>query len=261
VDKNLSFSCTAGVHHFIAPLIIDKDKILGYLILGPVILVMRKPKEEYAAMAHELRIEQDELWNAILEIKTISFHCAQSLLELIKDVAEYTLKLSYQRLIKERGIAPAEDSGTPHVQWLGSAKLNRLLDALLDVAFETSRADIGSVMFYDKTNNELTIKASRGIAENIVKNAKVKMGEGISGIAIKEGRAFLIDTATRDSRITPYLARPQIRSSMVIPLKIEDTVVGVMNVGALNTSPVQFNEESLALMIKLADLATVAIHP
>lgn len=251
VDKNLSFSCGAGLHNFIAPLLINKDKILGYLIVGPVILVMRKPKEEYRHIAEELGLELEDFWNAFLEIRTISFHSAQSLVELIKNVAEYTLRLSYQNIIKERRTITA----------VSPAKLTKLMDALLDVAFEVSKADIGSVMSLDKAKNELTITASRGISKDIVKTVKVKIGNGISGIAAQERKAFLIETMTQDKRIAPYLKRPQLGSSMVIPLKIEEEVVGIMNVGALASSPVRFNEGNLTQMSKLADLASIAIHP
>ena len=141
---------------------------------------------------------------------------------------------------------------------LGSPKFARLLNALLDVAFEISGADIGSIMVYDKVNKELRIHVSRGIADEIVKKARVKLGSGISGIAAKEGEPFLLDEDTTDNRIRPYFNRPYISSSMVIPLKAENRVMGVMNLGALKTSSVRFNKGNINLMSKLADLATVA---
>lgn len=251
VDKNLSFSCGAGLHSFITPIAIGQDKILGYLIIGPMILVMRRPKEDYRTIAEELGLELDEFWSAFLEIKTISFHSAQSMVELIKNVIEYTLKLSYQNIIKERPILAAPSP----------EKMSKLMDALLDVAFEISRADIGSVMSLDKSRNELTITAYRGIPKDIANTARVRMGEGVSGIAAQEGRPFLIDKAAPNNRLAPYLKRPQIGSSMVIPLKVEEEVVGIMNVGALAGSPVKFDEEILTQMSKLASLASVAISP
>jgi ligand-binding sensor protein/putative methionine-R-sulfoxide reductase with GAF domain len=250
VDKNLSFSCSAGLYNFIAPLAVEKEKILGYLIIGPMVLVMRRTKEEYRRIAAELGLELEDFWSALLEIKIISFHSAQSLVELIKNVAEYTLRLSYRSAIKERRAGPSVVS---------TGKLAKLMDALLDVAFEISKADVGSVMFLNKDRDELTITASRGISKDIARKARVKLGRGVSGIAAKEGEAFLIDNAAPDNRIAPYLKKPQIGSSMVIPLKVEKEIVGVMNVGALNTSAIRFTQDNLCQMKKLAGLATVGI--
>lgn len=247
VDKNLSFYCLLGLRNFVIPLKVH-HKAFGYVIVGPVVLVARKPKEEYRKAVEELGVDLEEFWSALLEIKVMSFHGVESLMKLIKDVGEYPLKLAYKNLLKEKEV----------VMVSGSAKLSHLLEALLDVAFEISRADIGSIMVYDKANKELKIHTSRGIANDIVRNTRVKLGTGISGIAAKEGEAFLLDDNNKDNRIAPYLNRPSLRSSMVIPLRTENRVVGVMNLGALGTSSVRFNRDSISLMRKLADLATVA---
>ncbi|HTZ11198.1 MAG TPA: PocR ligand-binding domain-containing protein, partial [Candidatus Margulisiibacteriota bacterium] len=212
VDKNLSYSCHFGLHNFMAPLRIE-GQVMGYLIIGPVILVMRKPKEEYRKAAEELNMDLDDFWNAISEIKVISFHGAQSLVELIKDVFEYLLKMSYQSLMIKKDLLLND-----------SPKMVRLLNALLDVAFQVSGADVGSIMFLDKIKNELSIKASRGLSEDVVTNSRVKLGEGISGMAAKEGEAFIIDDTFKDNRLKNFLNRSYISSSMVVPLKVEDSV-------------------------------------
>ncbi len=246
VDRNLSFICYPGLHNFLAPLKLG-DKVFGYVIVGPLILVMRQSKEQYRQAANELGIELNELWNAILELKVISFHGAQSLVEFIKDMGEYILKLSYQNLTMEKGIAVQE-----------IANLGRLLEALLDVAFQVTGADLGSIMLIDNNKGELTIQASKGIPDEIAAKTRVRLGDGISGIAAKEGEQFLIDNNTQDNRIKKYLGRPYINSSMVVPIKVRNRVLGVMNLGALKTSDVKFNSGNLQLVNRLVDLATVA---
>lgn len=250
VDRNLSFQCLPGVHNFIAPLRIDRKEALGYLLIGPVILVMRKPKEDFHQAAEELNLDLDYLWNALVEIKVMSFQGMQSLVELIKDVGEYTLKLAYQNAMREREL----------VMTLELPKLSRLLNVLLDVAFQISGADIGSIMFIEKGKNELTIKVSKGLPEEIVKNTRVKFGDGIAGMAAKEGRPFLINDQTDDNRIRPYLNRPNLNSAMVLPLRVKNQVLGVMNLAASKSSTTaRFNPDNLNLMNKLADLVSVAI--
>jgi len=250
VDKNLSFSCHAGLCNFITPLRANKSKILGYITLGPVILVKRKSKEQYRKAAEEFDIALEDFWNAILEIKVTSFQGMQSLIELIKDVGEYIIGLAYQKAMKEREVTMVLDS----------SKLVRLLNLLLDVAFQVTQADIGSIMFYDKKSDELTIRASRGLPEEIVNKTRLRLGEGIAGTAAKEKVSFLIDDNLKDNRIKRYLNRPYISSSMIIPIQVRDKVMGVINLGALETSGVRFNAENMRLMNNLISLATVALH-
>ena len=250
VDKNLSFTCKAGLHTLVAPLRVD-GKVWGYIIVGPVVLVMRKPKEQYRQAAEELGLSLESFWDALLEIKVLSFQGTQSLVELIKDIGEYTIRLIYQSMMKTREVIMAIDS----------PKLNRLLEALLDVAFQVTGADIGSIMLVDKSKNELNIRTSKGLPDAIAKRAKVRLGEGISGIAASEGESFLIDDKITDNRIKRYLNRPNLHSSMVMPIKVEDKVWGVVNLGALRTSAVRFNQDNMDVLHKLINLATIAIHP
>ena len=250
VDRNLTFYCeTAGLHNFVAPLKTDDGKVLGYVILGPVILVMRKTKEEYRKAAEELNINLEDFWSAILEIKVVSFQGMQSLVELIKDVGEFAIGLTYKNIMKE-GIAID----------LSKLKLKRLFEILLEVAFEISGADIGSIMLLDKASGSFAIRVSKGIPEEIALNTRMKPGEGISGIVAKEGEPMLVDNSIKDNRIRRFLHRPNISSSMVLPLKSEEQVVGIMNLAALETSPIKFNKANLNLMNRLLDLASIAIQ-
>jgi ligand-binding sensor protein/putative methionine-R-sulfoxide reductase with GAF domain len=249
VDKNLSFTCGAGLQNFIVPLR-NNGWSFGYCIVGPVILVMRKPKEEYRKITEELNLDLEEFWSALLEIKVISFQSVQSLLELIKDVGEYTIKQAYKCLTHGKEMIMAIDS----------PKLSRLLNALLDVAFEVTGADVGSIMLKDEDKGELRIHTSKGLSNEVIKNARVKVGEGISGIVAKEGASFVIDDNIKDNRIKQHLNRPSISSSMVIPIKVEDRVWGVINLGALKTSAVRFDVSNVRLIDRLINLATVALH-
>lgn len=242
VDKNLIYSCEAGLYNFVAPLRMDTGRILGYIVLGPVILVMRKTKEEYEKIADRLGLGAEAFQDAIAEIKVMSYHGMLSLTELVEDIGEYTINLNYKNITHD------------------SSKVNRILEALLDVAFEVSQADIGSVMVFDEKKEHLTIRSARGIPEKIIKETRVKSGAGISGIAALEGKSFLINDATRDIRIQSRLRRPHIGSSLILPLKVEDKVMGVLNLGALRTSQVKFNTDNLNLMNRLINLAAIAIH-
>ena len=253
VDKNLSFSCLGeidGLYSFIVPLRLNKTRLLGYAIVGPVILVMRKLKEEYSQAAEKLNVDLEDLWSVLLEVKVASFQNIQSMLELLREICEYTLNLSYQNVAMKKEMVVIQSL----------AKLGKLLDALLEVAFEMSKADVGSIMFLDNAKEELSILASRGIPDKIVKNTRVKLGEGVSGVAAKEAASFIIDENTTDNRIAAYLNRPHLGSSMVLPIQARDKkVLGVMSLGVFKTSTVKFDKDNLRSLQKLSELVTTAI--
>jgi ligand-binding sensor protein/putative methionine-R-sulfoxide reductase with GAF domain len=252
LDKNLGYFCVAngmGTYNFLVPLKSSENNVAGYVLVGPVFLVIRKLRDEYIQVAERLSVDVDALWNAVLDIRVISYQGMRSLSDFIREIGEYALRLAHEHILMKKGAGIAEDV----------AKFIRLFDSLLDVAFEISKADIGSVMFLDKNKGNLTIRASKGIPEEIVSKTNVKVGEGISGIAAKEGTPFIIDDNLRDNRIKKYLSRSDIiSSSMVLPLKVRNQVLGVMNLGVLRTSPVRFGADNLKSMRKLVELAAVA---
>lgn len=248
VDKNLSFVCIAGLRNFVIPLRLN-HRLLGYVLVGPVSLVRLKPKEHYRQEAEELNLDLEVFWDAISEIKVISFHVAQSLIELIKDVAEYSLHLAYQNKMKE------SEALKPNL-----IRFSKTLNLLLDVAFQISGADIGSIMLIDKAKNEMSLRASKGIPDEIVKNTRVKVGNGIAGLAAQKGKPMIIDDTTVNNRIKPYLKRPVINSAMVIPIKVKNDTWGVINLATLKESPIRFNEDNVAAINKLLDLSTVVLR-
>jgi ligand-binding sensor protein len=250
VDKNLHYSCDPGLSYFLAPLYVQQNIVLGYLIVGPVILIMRQPKEHYQKLADELEKNLEEIWGVILEMRVISTHAARSLVELVKNVCQNLLNSRYALMAREKeNIIP------------DSRQLPRLLEVLLDVAFQVSGADVGSIMSYNKKKKELTIQSSRGIPREIADKTRVKIGEGISGMAAKQKSYMLIDSSSADAGIKPFLNRPRIKSSMILPINCADSLLGVMNLGATEKASVMFNEENVNLINKLINLTTLALQP
>ncbi|MCM8781231.1 MAG: PocR ligand-binding domain-containing protein [Candidatus Omnitrophica bacterium] len=255
VDKNLGFSCymlKTGISNFVVPLRLKDARILAYIIVGPLILIKRHLKSEYACIAEELNLDLEELWNAVLQLRVISYQGVQSLVDLLKEIGEYTVNLANQasRMKKEKAMAMAQNF----------AKMGRLFDTVLEVAFEITKANVGSVMLFDNRKKELAIHVSRGLPVEVVRDTRVKLGERISGIVAQEGRSFLVDDSIDDSRIRSYLNRPQLGSAMVLPLKIENEILGVINLGAYCDSGTKFTKDNLKLIQKLLNLISLAIH-
>jgi ligand-binding sensor protein/putative methionine-R-sulfoxide reductase with GAF domain len=255
VDKNLSYVCDAdaGMHNFVVPFRLSDGMVVAYAVLGPVILIMRKSKDEYRQSAEELGVDVEELWNAVLEIKVVSLHGIQSLIDLIRDIGEYIMNITYLNYMHKRGQQETLKAGK-------NEHLLKVLHDLLEVAFDVSKADVGSVMFFEPDGKHLTIRASKNVPEDIVKNTRVRIGEGLAGIAAQEQRPMLIDNNNRDNRIKAYLNRPQLASSMILPIQVHEKVSGIMNLAAFETSSVRFSNQDMNLLKRLVDLAAVAIR-
>jgi len=67
--------------------------------------------------------------------------------------------------------------------------------AILRQSAEMLGAERGSLLLLDHSSNELTVKAAVGMRENVAKVARIKMGEGISGSVLRDGRALMVRNA------------------------------------------------------------------
>lgn len=245
LDKNLCFCCEAGLFHFVAPLRLSETRTLAYVILGPVILVMRKEKEEYRNTAEKLGIDPDAFWDRILEIKVISYQYMQAVSELVKDTGLFMLRLAYQAFEK-RLILAERNASRPQ----------KFFDDLLSVARGMSQADSGSIMLFDAAKQKMTIKSSYGIPQEIVQSAETPAGTGIAGMVADEGRARLITDKEADRKLRMEMKRPYLGEAMVLPLHAHDTVVGVMNLSLLKTSTGSFNPALLDQLTQLLNITS-----
>ncbi|MFH1281631.1 MAG: PocR ligand-binding domain-containing protein [Candidatus Omnitrophota bacterium] len=248
-DQNLSYDCLLGLRNFVATLRLDDRTPLAYVIIGPVILINYKPKSDYEKIARYLNLNLDELYNAIIDIKLFSFNSMLSVVALIEDVGNYLIKAAY------KNISTLQETAS-----INQVKLNRLLKVFLDVAFQVTGANAGSIMLLDKAREELSIFASRGLEDTIIKQARIKFGEGISGTVAKEKTPVLINDEIDDNRIRSYLTRPNLKSSMVLPLKLKEDTLGVINLSTTRNSPVTFNAKDLKTMDQLVNLVAVALR-
>ena len=120
--------------------------------------------------------------------------------------------------------------------------VDELLVTLLDVALKMTDTECGSILVADpEKQGDLTIKISRGLSPEKIKDTRIKVGEGIAGLAALEQKPFIIHGQQGDNRIKHLLKRPEIQHSLVMPLKGKRRILGVLN---LHTRQPQCNIES-----------------
>jgi hypothetical protein len=97
----------------------------------------------------------------------------------------------------------------------------------LDRAMELSDAVSGSVMLLEEGTDEMTIVASRGLPRGIVRETRVREGEGIAGWVLATRQAQLVEDRPGAAAHT----RRGVRSAACVPIADEDGILGVLNVG------------------------------
>ena len=137
--------------------------------------------------------------------------------------------------------------------------IERLLQMIVDLAIEQTDADRGSLMLADPAGEELTIRASRGIPEEIVRSARVRSGEGIAGYVFATGEPVMLGDLGKDPRFSHLVPNDQIVSSLSVPILAQNRTIGVINVSSTGRRE-PFTENDLRLLVLLAGQAAAAIQ-
>ena len=218
---------------FAIPIKVEGGQTVAYMIIGPVILNKRLSGSDYEAMAEEFGCDKGELLSELGGIRVISNVMINSILDLLSEIVRDNIELNLKK--KELNQMKVSPKGV-NTEYTETAKeiystvyLDGLLATLLDVALKMTDAECGSIMVQDASGDELTIKVSRGLDARSVENAKVKLGEGIAGIAAQDNTSFVIRGTEGDNRIKKYLKRPDIKEALVMPLSNREKVFGVLN--------------------------------
>jgi PAS domain S-box-containing protein len=143
---------------------------------------------------------------------------------------------------------------------IDSVELGLLLEIITEKAAKVMEAQACSLMRLNPDTNALTIAASHGLSEDVVLISTRAIGEGIAGRVAATGQPLLIAEAQNDPRLSGLPLRPDIGSSMVVPMKDENgKVTGVLSIRRRRPAP-DFTEEDLRLFSVFASQAALAIN-
>ncbi len=138
--------------------------------------------------------------------------------------------------------------------------ISSLLRIIAREAVRTLDADRSSVMLLDRTRTMLRTVAAHGEAPEHVKNAQVRLGEGIAGWVAQYGKPKLVHGQAEEGefKALPKKEAP-LSSSVCVPLQVGGKVMGVLNV-SLTKEGREFQDHELRLLMLYANHAAVALR-
>ena len=131
---------------------------------------------------------------------------------------------------------------------------DELMVTIVDRAQEAARADVCSLYLMDRDGAGITLAATNGLAKEYIGRAKLRLGQGITGIAAETRSPITSLDIRNDERFAWITGPDQPHTSMCsVPLVWNDQVVGVLNVQTVRprrflASDVRFLETLAALL-------------
>ena len=260
IKDRASFKCPLGLDAFVVPIKAVGNRIIAYIVIGPLILKNRRATSEYAKAARELGIKVEELTDALIEINVFTYNKIYSITNAVERIFSHIAQTGYhKRRLGE--IAPDILKMDPLFSRYYEEKV---LNALLKACSIALDADSGSVMTLDKKTHILNIKVSTKIDKDIVDNTNIKVGEGIAGLAAATSEPIILPQDENKNGLSEKMKRKDIKSSMIVPFNNVSNkenghdVYGVINLNVVRKEK-DFSKKDVTLVKELINIASVAL--
>ncbi len=182
-------------------------------------------------------VQEDELGSLANSLNTM----AESL--------QYSFSLLADKEWLQSGIATLND------KMVGEKNLHELANDILDEVVTRTHSQVGA-FYLAEEDKSLLLAASYALTEEKKRN-RLHVGEGLAGQVAQSGKQILINEIPEDELTIVYAAgatRP--RNVVAVPIFREGQVMGVMEVGSLQTyTPLQ-----LEFLSSIANNIGVAVH-
>jgi len=115
---------------------------------------------------------------------------------------------------------------------------------------------IFAILLLNEKTQELHIRFQVGYPREIADRLRIKVGEGVTGLAAQRREAVLVNDVTQESQ---YInAVPNVCSELAVPLIVKNRVIGVINIEAEQRD--YFREDHMRLLTLIASRMAVGIE-
>jgi GAF domain-containing protein len=139
--------------------------------------------------------------------------------------------------------------------------LQKVLDCITQACLENFNCQQASLMMLSQATGELEVRSAAGHTNlDQIIGARMKRGYGIAGWVAEKNTPMIIDKHTDMSAYAGIrLAQPQLASAMVVPVRVKDRVVGVLNVASRDPE-VHYEDRDLQVLQVFAENAGMCIR-
>jgi len=251
------YRCHAGLHCFTMP--IDIDPVRQLAIIGGRTLTSTA---DYKALADRFRSAelQDLLSGELFQNVIFSDQADLDLAALRVNEAARQFAAAQLKNADQLSVEPADEIAVPgaetselvpaksdrrratmeerdrsreslqnFIERIDATEPNTIYDLILKESADRLGAERASLLLYDETANDLSMKAARGIPQAMTEVQRIPMGEGIASSVLREGRAiFARDISTLGRAPAPERGY-KTKSFISYPLRIGHRKIGVLN--------------------------------
>lgn len=141
---------------------------------------------------------------------------------------------------------------------ISGAKGSSFINNLLKIVFKKMNAKTES--FYLLEEEMLCLKHGKGIKEELIGNVKLKIGEGITGLAAEMKEVLIVEDISVDERSKKIdgIDEGTLKAMVALPLIYEDNLLGVLNLKVASRKV--FSEDEIIFMSIIANLLAISIH-
>jgi len=143
-------------------------------------------------------------------------------------------------------------------QAIDQIELSDLLKLITERAAQLMEAQACSLMLVNEETRTLRVAASHGLPESALEHEQ-RMGEGIAGRVAQSEQPVCLSTDPEDPLLEGLQLRPEVCSSMLVPMKNQDAVVmGVLAIRRHFPAP-EFTPDDMRLSSVFARQAALAL--
>ena len=141
---------------------------------------------------------------------------------------------------------------------------NRLIDDVLELIVTTTaemmNSTICSLMLVDEDAKELRIAATQSLSEAYRRKPPIKIGQSISGRAVKKRRPIYVPDVTKEKEFfyQDLAKRESLCSLLSVPMMSKENVIGVIN--TYTSIRHVFDDKEVKILQAIANQAAVAIE-
>jgi diguanylate cyclase (GGDEF)-like protein len=264
-DDSFYPTCVTGLFEKTPPRVALKPKEIKLLLAATNADSIAVPARGRTGPKHEEAVELfpllvgEEIKGALLVGDTdLTDEQRAALAEFCRDIS-MPLELSRLREELERRVRAATQLRA-FTEILNTARPEDAYSTILRHSAELLKAERGSLLLFDERAGELSVKAAVGPRADVTRETRVRLGEGVAGTVMREGRPAVVRDVSKASGLHPAGAERSYKTKSFISYPI---VVGGRKVGVLNMTDKAgggaYDEIDLGLLDMIAPQMAMAL--